>query len=105
MSEKSKKQVYEVTDFFSKADHNRHLAVWKNKKDVVCILEAKSENESVQDVAHAELIADTFNTFESSGLIPSIILRQRNELLEILNKIIINHDASISSLKEAVLTQ
>ncbi len=99
-----KRKTYQVADFISRKDNSRHLAVWKGEKSCICLVSTK-EKETIEDVAHAELIADAFNTFEESGLIPSIVLKQRNELLEILNKIIQNHDASISSLKEAVLTQ
>ena len=102
MSEKSKKQIYQVADFISRTDQSRHLAVWKYQDNCICLVSPK-ESETVEDIAHAELIADAFNTFESSGLIPSMILKQRNELLEILDKVVKNHDASIVSLKEAVI--
>lgn len=101
MNEK-KRKTYQVADFISRKDNSRHLAVWKGEKSCICLVSPK-ESETVEDIAHAELIADAFNTFEQSGLIPSIILKQRNELLKILDKVTMDYDASIIGMKEAAM--
>lgn len=68
-----------------------------NSMAICNVYESESENVSkIEAEANAELIAEAFNVTNESGFTPSELLAQRNELLEIVKKICVYKDKSIT---------
>jgi len=58
---------------------------WFNFIKVSFVHDANTENHREQCLNNSKLICDAGNTYNQTPLLPSELLRQRNELIEVLN--------------------
>jgi len=78
MEFKGTKGVFEVLEYIN------DLEVGKLDGTLICTLPTKTD----EYLANANLMCDALNTIQKCNLLPSELLEQRNEILEILERVL-----------------